>query len=181
MKQDEAHIIQEILDGKTDRFEYFLNQYGQQVFRLVVRIVSSPEDAEELTQDIFLKAFQHMSSFQAESRFSTWIYRIAYNTAISEMRKKKESAIGWDDAMLARLSDEEVDDALDDDSEEQITRMNEALNRLEAHERAMITLFYMEDKSLAEIAFILGLKENHVKVKLHRIRKKLYVLMKEES
>ena len=82
MKKDEAHIIKEILNGKTEQYEYFLDHYGQQVFVLVDRIVSCPEDAEELTQDVFLKAFQQLSSFKAESSFSTWIYRIATNVAI---------------------------------------------------------------------------------------------------
>ena len=71
MKHDEAHIIQEILNGKTNRYEYFLDKYGQQVFAWVARIVSCQEDAEELTQDVFLKAFQQLSSFKAESSFST--------------------------------------------------------------------------------------------------------------
>ena len=90
MKKDEAHIIKEILNGKTEQYEYFLDRYGQQVFVLVDRIVSCPEDAEELTQDVFLKAFQQLSSFKAESSFSTWIYRIATNVAISAVRKKNE-------------------------------------------------------------------------------------------
>ena len=72
MEYDEAHIIQDVLEGKTSRYEYFLDKYGQQVFTLIVRIVASQEDAEELTQDTFLKAFRHLSSFKAESNFSTW-------------------------------------------------------------------------------------------------------------
>ena len=77
MKKEESHIIKEILNGKTEQYEYFLDRYGQQVFVLVDRIVSCQEDAEELAQDVFLKAFQQLSSFKAESSFSTWIYRIA--------------------------------------------------------------------------------------------------------
>lgn len=69
MEYDEAHIIQDVLEGKTSRYEYFLDKYGQQVFTLIVRIVASQEDAEELTQDTFLKAFRHLSSFKAESNF----------------------------------------------------------------------------------------------------------------
>lgn len=69
MEYDEAHIIQDVLEGKTSRYEYFLDKYGQQVFTLIVRIVASQEDAEELTQDTFLKAFRHLSSFKAERTF----------------------------------------------------------------------------------------------------------------
>ena len=77
MENNETHIIRRILKGETALYENFLNQYGQQVFSLIARIICNQEDAEELTQDVFLKAFQHLSSFKAESSFSTWIYSIA--------------------------------------------------------------------------------------------------------
>ena len=178
---DEAHIIQDVLEGKTSRYEYFLDKYGQQVFTLIVRIVASQEDAEELTQDTFLKAFRHLSSFKAESNFSTWIYRIAYNTAISAVRKKKYDLFDMDDTLLANISDEQIDDTLNDESEEQIAKLNKAMKKLDADERAVITLFYMEDKPVSEIALILGMTESNTKVKLHRIRKKLYVLITNEK
>ena len=168
MEYDEAHIIQDVLEGKTSRYEYFLDKYGQQVFTLIVRIVASQEDAEELTQDTFLKAFRHLSSFKAESNFSTWIYRIAYNTAISAVRKKKYDLF-------------DMDDTLNDESEVQIAKLNKAMKKLDADERAVITLFYMEDKPVSEIALILGMTESNTKVKLHRIRKKLYVLITNEK
>ena len=181
MKKEEAHIIKEILNGKTEQYEYFLDRYGQQVFVLVDRIVSCQEDAEELTQDVFLKAFQQLSSFKAESSFSTWIYRIATNLAISAVRKKRNDVLRLDDSVFANLSDTQVDEALQDDSEEQMERLQQAMNQLEADERALITLYYLEEKPLAEVAFILGMTEGNAKVKLHRIRKKLYVLIKNQG
>ena len=181
MKKEEAHIIKEILSGKTEHYEYFLDCYGQQVFVLVDRIVSCQEEAEELTQDVFIKAFQQLSSFKAESSFSTWIYRIATNTALSAIRKRKNEVIRLDDSVFANLSDTQVDGALEDDSEEQLQRLQRAMEQLEADERALITLYYMEEKSLAEVAFIVGLTEANVKVKLHRIRKKLYIFIKNQE
>ena len=181
MKKEEAHIIKEILNGKTEQYEYFLDRYGQQVFVLVDRIVSCQEDAEELTQDVFLKAFQQLSSFKAESTFSTWIYRIATNIAISAVRKKRNDVLRLDDSVFANLSDTQVDAALEDESEEQMERLQQAMNQLEADERALITLYYLKEKPLAEVAFILGLTEGNAKVKLHRIRKKLYVLIKNQE
>ena len=181
MKKEEAHIIKEILNGKTEQYEYFLDRYGQQVFVLVDRIVSCQEDAEELTQDVFLKAFQQLSSFKAESSFSTWIYRIATNLAISAVRKKRNDVLRLDDSVFANLSDTQVDEALEDESEEQMERLQQAMNQLEAGERALITLYYLEEKPLAEVAFILGMTEGNAKVKLHRIRKKLYVLIKNQE
>ena len=181
MKKEESHIIKEILNGKTEQYEYFLDRYGQQVFVLVDRIVSCQEDAEELTQDVFLKAFQQLSSFKAESSFSTWIYRIATNLAISAVRKKRNDVLRLDDSVFANLSDTQVDEALEDESEEQVERLQQAMNQLEADERALITLYYLEEKPLVEVAFILGLTEGNAKVKLHRIRKKLYVLIKNQE
>ena len=181
MKKEEAHIIKEILNGKTEQYEYFLDRYGQQVFVLVDRIVSCQEDAEELTQDVFLKAFQQLSSFKAESSFSTWIYRIATNLAISAVRKKRNDALRLDDSVFANLSDTQVDAELEDESEEQMERLQQAMNQLEADERALITLYYLEEKPLAEVAFILGITDGNAKVKLHRIRKKLYVLIKNQG
>lgn len=181
MKKEESHIIKEILNGKTEQYEYFLDRYGQQVFVLVDRIVSCQEDAEELTQDVFLKAFQQLSSFKAESSFSTWIYRIATNIAISAVRKKRNDVLRLDDSVFANLSDTQVDAALEDESEEQMERLQQAMNQLEADERALITLYYLEEKPLVEVAFILGLTEGNAKVKLHRIRKKLYVLIKNQE
>ena len=181
MKKEEAHIIKEILSGKTEHYEYFLDCYGQQVFVLVDRIVSCQEEAEELTQDVFIKAFQQLSSFKAESSFSTWIYRIATNTALSAIRNRKNEVIRLDDSVFANLSDTQVDEALEDDSEEQLQRLQRAMEQLEADERALITLYYMEEKSLAEVAFIVGLTEANVKVKLHRIRKKLYIFIKNQE
>ena len=173
MGNDETHIIHRILKGETSLYEYFLDKYSQQVFILIIRIVENQEDAEELTQDTFLKAFEHLSSFKAESSFSTWIYRIAYNTAISA------ELIVMDSAMLMNISDQQIDDALNDESEERVGKLNKAIKKLDAEERALISLFYNEEKTIGEIALILGLTESNAKVKLHRIRKKLYILITE--
>lgn len=86
-----------------------------------------------------------------------------------------------DNTLLANISDEQIDDTLNDESEEQIAKLNKAMKKLDADERAVITLFYMEDKPISEIALILGMTESNTKVKLHRIRKKLYVLITNEK
>ena len=181
MKPNESHIITHILSGKTEEFSYFLDTYGQQVFALIVRMVSSPEYAEELTQDTFMKAFQHLGSFSADSTFPTWIYRIAYNTALSALRKKKEEVLVIDDKQWERVSETEIDEVLDDESEERIARLQKALEKLSAEERAIIAFFYEEEKCIEDIAHILNQSVGNIKVKLHRIRKKLYILMSEEE
>jgi len=86
-----------------------------------------------------------------------------------------------DDTVFANLSDTQVDEALEDDSEEQLKRLSRAMEKLNADEHALLTLYYMEEKPLAEVAFILGMTESNTKVKLHRIRKKLYIIIKQEE
>ena len=144
-------------------------------------MVYSEEDAEELTQDVFMKAFEHLDSFYGESSFSTWVYRIAYNTAVSYLRKKKSVETVIDEAFWNTVSETEVDEALDDDSEERVEQLQQALTQLSADERALVTLFYEEERPVQEVAEVLGLSVSNVKVKLHRVRKKLYILMSEEE
>ena len=168
-------------DGKADEYAYFLDTYGQPVFSLIVRIVGSEEDAEELTQDTFMKAFRHLSSFNGNSSFSTWIYRIAYNTALSFLRKSKVEQINPDDKLWNTISDTETDNLLDECTSERIELLRDALSRLSPDERALITLFYEDEKTIEEIALITNQREGNVKVKLHRLRKKLANWIKEEE
>ena len=173
-----------ILSGKTEEYSYFLSTYADRVFSLILQIVGKPEDAEELTQDVFVKAFEKLSSFHADSSFSTWIYRIAYNMALSALRKQKcdgADVVTMDDKQWGIISDEEIDSSLNDESEEQIAALRRAVAQLEPEERAIVTWFYDEEKPIAEIARILNQTESNVKVKLYRIRKKIYVLMKAEE
>lgn len=181
MKNDELHIITSILAGNTERFSYFLDTYGQQIFTLIVRMVGSPEDAEELTQDTFMKAFRHLSDFNGKSSFSTWLYRIAYNTALSSLRKQPNEVLSVDDRLWNNLTENEIDRALDEEDEERIEQLQRALKKLTPDERALVTLFYEEDRPIAEICHILNQTEGNVKVKLYRIRKKLYILIKQEE
>ena len=177
MKHDDIHIIKEVLGGKSEQFEHILNRYSEYVFNLIAHIVPCKEDAEELTQDVFIKAFRQLSSFKEESCFSTWIYRIATNTALSAARKRKHDTLHLDDAVYKDIPDEIIDETLDNSSEEQLQRLYRAIEMLSADERALITLYYMNEKPVAEVASVLGLTASNVKIKLHRIRKKLYLIL----
>ena len=148
MEKDESYIITRILAGKTEEYAYFLDTYGQPVFSLIVRMVNSEEDAEELTQDTFMKAFEHLSSFNGKSSFSTWIYRIAYNTALSFLRKKNVEQTVIDDNQWNQISDTQIDDALNNESEEQIEKLQQALTKLTAEERAMASCLLFSDFTL---------------------------------
>ena len=112
MQTDEQELIARILDGHAEDFGYFLERYSQEAFAIVVRLVPQQEDAEELVQDAFVRAFNRLETFEGRSSFSTWICRIAYTTAVSWLRKRRMKYLSIDEQ--PKLTDTEVDEALDD-------------------------------------------------------------------
>jgi len=159
-------------------FSYFLNRYSNSIYSLILRIVPTKEDAEELTQDTFLKAYRKLDTFKGDCSFSTWLFRIGYNTAISFVRRRKIIFPVIDENLLENIPDEAVETIFDqDDDESMLQRLEVAIEKLNAEEKALITLYYMEEKPVAELAIVLELTPENVKVKLFRVRKKLYVLM----
>ena len=111
---DEQRLIARILDGHESDYGYFLERYGGEVFAIVSRLVPNHEDAEELTQDAFVRAYSRLDSFIGRSSFSTWVCRIAYTTTVSWLRKKRIKYLSIEDG--PNLSDEEVDEVLDNES-----------------------------------------------------------------
>lgn len=177
-QKDESYYINRILDGETEYFSVFLDRYSRPLYALIVQIVGCPEDAEELLQDVFMKAFRSLNGYKQDCQFSTWIYRIAYNTAISATRKRKQEFLYVEENTINNVPDEAVDNVFGSVvNEEQIERLNKAIDLLNGEEKALITLFYYEEKSMEEVGEVLKISVSNVKVRLHRIRKKIYVLM----
>jgi RNA polymerase sigma-70 factor (ECF subfamily) len=174
MQTDENLLIARILDGHAEDFGYFLERYSQEAFAIVVRLVPQQEDAEELVQDAFVRAFNRLETFEGRSSFSTWICRIAYTTAVSWLRKRRMKYLSIDDR--PQLSDTEVDEAFDDES--RIVELTRAIALLKPDEQTLITLYYYDNRPLSDIAYILDAEPNTLATRLHRIRRKLYLLMK---
>ncbi|MBP1615332.1 MAG: putative polymerase sigma factor [Bacteroidetes bacterium] len=180
--KDETQYIQRILDGETELYAVLLDRYNRPIYSLIVQMVSCPEDAEELVQDTFLKAFRSLGNYKGESRFSTWLYRIAYNITISFTRKKRQEFLYLEDSTINNVPDEKAEEILcPTDDEERITALIQAIELLNAEEKAVITLFYYEQKSIEEVGEVLDLTVSNVKVKLHRIRKKIVLLMSKKE
>lgn len=176
--QEEFQIIQRICDGETNLFSIFLHRYSGAVYSLIARIASSKEDAEELTQDVFLKAFKKLNTFQGKSNFKTWLYRIAYNTAISATRKTRQDFFRVDETIIDNISNEHVDILFEkDENEALLGKLQLVLKRLNTEEKMLITLYYSKGEKINDIATIMNLSSGNVKIKLYRIRKKLYFLM----
>ena len=174
MQTDEKELIARILNGHAEDFGYFLERYSQEAFAIVVRLVPQQEDAEELVQDAFVRAFNRLETFEGRSSFSTWICRIAYTTAVSWLRKRRMKYLSIDEQ--PKLTDTEVDEALDDES--CIEELRRAITLLKPDEQTLITLYYYDNRPLNDIAYILDAEPNTLATRLHRIRRKLYLLMK---
>ncbi len=178
---EDNHLAERIRSGDAGGYPVLIDRFGRAVFSTICRIVGSREDAEELTQDVFLKVFDHIGHYRGESSLSTWIYRIAYNHAISALRKNKRRGVSVGGDILEKQAADESPPMERKDGEASLAALEKALARLPADEAMLITLFYYDDKSVEELSCITGLSLSNVKVKLHRIRKKIYVCIQEDG
>ena len=136
-QQEELELIRRIVNGETDLYAILARRYGRVVYTLVSRIVGCAEDAEELAQDVFLKAFRNLHRFNGRSSFPTWLFRIAYNTAISSVRKKRYEFLAIEETTLENVSEEEITNLFGQtESTEQVQRLEVALEQLLPDERA---------------------------------------------
>jgi len=171
---NDRYYIDRIMEGDSQAFAPLVDRYKNLVYTLALRMVKNTEEAEEAAQDTFVKVFRSLEKFKGESKFSTWIYRIAYNTCLDRIKKHKSVplAVAIDDYGTRQLrSTENVLDTLDD--EERHRAMQECLQQLPGEDAFLLTLYYFEEQSLEEIAKVIGIKANNVKIKLFRCRKKL--------
>ena len=158
-----------------------IDRYGREVFALVVRLVAVTENAEEVYQDVFMKVFSNIGQHDAErASLRTWISRIAYNEAVSFLRRKRMPVVYFEDRSheADKLSDAEVDETLGHANAETVQLIRAALKHLPPEERALVTMFYYEERSLKEIADITESIPTTVASRLSRTRKKLYRIIK---
>ena len=184
---DERRRISRIVDrlaagdnrAAASEYAHFVKLYSQQVLDFTVRMVSSRADAEELAQNAFVKAYRALEKFEGKASFLTWISRIAYNESINHLKRRKIRLIDIDEASIA--DDDIADDELSTGNEERIRLMENALDNLPPDERMLVHLYYYEDKPLQEIAYVMDAEPNALAVRLHRIRKKLLIMIKEKE
>jgi RNA polymerase sigma-70 factor (ECF subfamily) len=175
---DDTYYINKILRGDVNAFSQLVEKHKRMAYTLALRMVNSPEDAEEIAQDAFIKAFQSINDFKGESKFSTWLYKIVYHVSISRLRKKQLETISID-ADFRNFDVGETDHLLTQLTiEEQNTLVRTAIDRLPTDEKAIITLYYLNDSSVKEITGVTGDSEANVKIKLFRARKRLWELLK---
>jgi len=177
--QNDNELISKVLQGDHQAYAGLVTRYQQFVFTLTLRFVKNREEAEEVAQDVFIKAYKYLADFRGDAKFSTWLYTIVNNTCISFLRKKKLVIHSLDDERVFAKADNQ-DLGFRADGVEQKSRhrmVTEAINRMKPDDAAIITLFYKNEQSLDEIAKILGVEVNAAKVRLHRARARLKELM----
>lgn len=174
----DSYYIQKVRNGDVSAYAYLVDRHKKMAFNIAMQIVGNREDAEEITQDAFLKAYQALDTYKGESKFTTWLYRIIYNASISKMRKKKLDQVSIDDDYKASVNVKSTQSALQSlTNEEQKLYINRALNKMNGDEKTIISLFYLDENSIDEVSDVTGLSVANVKVKLHRSRKKLYGIL----
>ena len=177
----ETDLIEGLRRQSTMAQQETIYRYGREVFAQVVRLVTVTENAEEVYQDVFMKVFSNIGQHDAErSSLRTWISRIAYNEAISFLRRKRLPVVYFEDRSheADKLSDAEVDETLGHANAETVQLIRAALKHLPPEERALVTMFYYEERSLKEIADITESIPTTVASRLSRTRKKLCRIIK---
>lgn len=173
---DDTALIKLTLQGQQQAFASLVARYQQYVFTLTLRFVNNREQAEELAQDVFVKAYRYLADFKGESKFSTWLYTIVNTTCLSFLRKKKEQSVSLDnDNILAvagnKANNESASGRLEHKTQKEL--LNNAIKELSETDARLIILFYQAEQSIEEIGAILGIDANNVKVKLFRARQKM--------
>jgi RNA polymerase sigma-70 factor, ECF subfamily len=173
--RDDNHYISEVIAGNTASFAVLIDRHKDLVFTLAMNVTRNREDAEEVAQDVFLKAYQKLAGFRKESSFQTWLYRIAYNEAVSKIRKNKVKLMDLEEEITGNIPEEEVEEEVAGlNEQEQKLVITRILDNLPQTDRVIVTLFYLENHPVSEISEVTGLGESNVKVRLHRVRKRIY-------
>jgi len=162
-------IIDQLLAGDREVYAVLVNKYKRYAFTIAQKILQNKPDAEEAAQDAFIKAYHHLAGFNRESKFSTWLYRIVFNTAISYRRKNRHQFQSIENTVIEY--DQDADGVLEKIDKKKY--LNQALMKLSEADRAALTLFYLDEFSLEEIAEITGMQANTAKVRIHRARQRL--------
>ena len=174
-KLSDIELIEQTLAGNQAAYADLVKRHQRFVFTLAMRFAKTREDAEEIAQDCFIKAYRSLDSFQRQAKFTTWLYTIVYTTAMTALRKKRVDTDSIDDEntfiqIENQTSGYDVNDA---ENKSRSFYLNQAIAQLLPDDATIITLFYKGEQSLDEIALTMGMEENTVKVKLFRARQRL--------
>lgn len=162
-------VIDRILAGEQNLYAGLVDRYKSYVYTIAYKILLTRPEAEEAAQDAFIKAYHHLKSFNREAKFSTWLYRIAFNTAISYKRKHRHDFQSIETVVISHAGESEG--SLEKNDKKRF--LNQAMAKLGEADRTALSLFYLQEFSLEEIAEIMNMQANTVKVRIHRARQRV--------
>ncbi|HET6559358.1 MAG TPA: sigma-70 family RNA polymerase sigma factor [Prolixibacteraceae bacterium] len=179
-KKDDIYYIQAVRKGDVSAFAFLVERYQNMVYSLAFKLLKNTEDAEEMAQDTFIKAFQKLEMYEGKSKFSTWLYSITYNACISELRKRRIHFSSLEDQHFSDHDEMKMHSYFTENKKEDQERyLAIALGKLPEDDQVLVTLYYYENQSMDEISMITGLTVSNIKVKIHRARKRMYELLHE--
>jgi RNA polymerase sigma-70 factor (ECF subfamily) len=175
----DSELVREVVKGNTAAFACLVRRHQDMALQLAYKLVQNREEAEEIIQDAFLKAFRSIAGFKGEAKFTTWLYRIVYNTAISRTRKKKLPVQSFStgaaaDANLIADTRNQLQLLTDTD---QKNILETSLKSLAPEDQVLVSFFYQQEYAIEEISGITGLTKANIRVKLLRARRKLYLVL----
>ena len=176
---NEQQLIKQVIKGDASSFDYFVDTYQDMAMTIAYRLLGNRQDAEDAVQNAFVKAFFNLHTYQSNSKFSTWLYRIVYNTSLTAYNRIKNRKENYNveknemEPIFTEANSNELSEKHD-----QRERINSAIQQLPKSEAVIITFYYLEEHSVQEIANIMSLTKSNVKVKLFRGRKKLQEILK---
>jgi RNA polymerase sigma-70 factor (ECF subfamily) len=170
--------LQKVLEGDISKFSYFIEKYKDMAFSIAFRIINNREDAEEIVQDSFLRAYKSLNKFRFDSKFSTWFYRIVVNNSLSKLKREKKDTTYVDldkihDSIIEKVGSVYKGLARAD----QKKYINYALGEMCTEDSLLLTLYYLNENSIEEIAEITDIPQKNLKMKILRARKKMYIIL----
>lgn len=172
---EDIRLVSQVMTGDQSAFRLLVERHQDFVFSIALRVVRSREEAEEIAQDVFVKVYRSLSSFEQRSGFRTWLYTVTYRAAIDKYRTLKAPQTSLDDDRSAFQVAERTESGPASQTQQSDLRaqLQLALNRLKPEDATLIELFYLHEQSVKDIADITGLSLSNVKTKLHRLRESL--------
>lgn len=178
---DDQIYIDKIIEGDSSAFAILVERYKDLVYTIAYRMLKHREEAEEVSQDTFIKVYKSLHKFKGDSKFSTWIYKVAYNSCLDRLKKQKRTQHTVNIDEFTEYKIKTLDNALEHlEVKERQEAIKRCMDLLPADDNVLLTLFYFEELSLEEISKVTGITANTVKVRLFRSRKKLLTILKEQ-
>eukprot|EP01136_Pigoraptor_vietnamica_P008140 Opistho-1_new@43107 len=167
----DVDIIQSVLLGNKAAYAVLVERYQSYVYTIINRLIPVREEAEDVSQEVFVKAYLSLAGFKGTSKFSTWLYTIAHTTAVSHLRRSRPDVVFAEESTIANIADRQPEYLQPNHSLR--TAVNSCIKQLPPDDAEIITLFYLAEQSIEEIGMIMKMEPNTAKVKLHRARQKL--------